>query len=401
MARIIIFDDGLGQFGPITDLRAAFEIRTGVLTTAGRIAAAFPRLLSGYWVPERLRALVAERANAPVNRTPEEELILLVSGRWAMPDSDLRLEVNEAAVEESTGHLVAALFRRADAEYFFKTGQLHERAVQKPLGKRLLYRYPWDILSVLDKTIPHDILTLRNFPTRLPADSASVVGSYPVVVHESAAVYPNVVFDAEHGPIFIAERAVIRPGAVLCGPCAIGPDSTVLDRALIKARTSIGPVCKVAGEVGGTVFQGYANKGHDGHLGDSWVGKWANFGAGTTNSNLLNTYNEVTMRVEPNGPRQRTGMTFLGAIVGDHVKFAINTRIITGTVIGTGAMIASAAPPPLTTPRFAWITDDGARTYRLDKFTETMKVVMARRNETPTQAYLEAIAAVHARAATG
>jgi UDP-N-acetylglucosamine diphosphorylase / glucose-1-phosphate thymidylyltransferase / UDP-N-acetylgalactosamine diphosphorylase / glucosamine-1-phosphate N-acetyltransferase / galactosamine-1-phosphate N-acetyltransferase len=401
MVRIIIFDDGLGQFGPITDLRAAFEIRTGLMTTAGRIAAAFPKRLAGYWVPDRLRAVVSERANALVNQTPEEESILCISGRWAMPDPDLKLEMNEAAIEESTGHVVAALFRRADAEYFFKTGQLHERAHQKVIGKRLLYRFPWDILSVLDKTLPHDILSVRNFPTRLPNDDAVVIGSHPVIVHETAAVYPNVVFDAEHGPILVAERAVIRPGAVLCGPCAVGHDSTIIDRALIKARTSIGPVCKIAGEVGGTIFQGYANKGHDGHLGDSWVGKWVNFGAGTTNSNLLNTYGEVTMRVEPNGPRQRTGLTFLGAIVGDHAKFSICTRLMTGTVIGTGAMIASTAPAPLTTPRFAWITDDSSRTYRLDKFTETMKLVMARRNETPTQAYLDLLATVHARAQGG
>ena len=109
----------------------------------------------------------------------------------------------------------------------------------------------------------------------------------------------RLVLDAERGPIRIDRGAVIRPGAVICGPCSIGREAVVVDRALIKPDTVIGPVCKVGGEVGGTIFQGYSNKSHEGHLGDSWEGKWVNFGAGTSNSNLLNTYGEVTMQLEP------------------------------------------------------------------------------------------------------
>ncbi len=386
MVRLIIFDDGLGQFGPMTDLRAAFELRTGMLTTAGRITSAFPKRLAGYWAPERLRRILEERANAPVNRVPEEETVLCVNGRWAMPDGSWNLGVNTAVTEEATGHVVAACLRRADAQYFLSTGELPERIQPRSGGKRLLYRYPWDVLAILEETICHDIHNHRNFPTRL-VDESSVVGEHPVVVHESASIYPGVVFDCEQGPILVAEKAVIRPGTVLCGPCSIGHNCTIIDRALIKPRTVIGPNCKVAGEVGGTVFQGFSNKAHDGHLGDSWVGKWVNLGAGTTNSNLLNTYDEVSMRVETHGPQLRTGLTFLGAVIGDHAKLAINTRVMTGSVIGTGAMIASTAPPPLTTPRFSWITDDGIRPYRMDKFLETMKAVMARRSEPVTPAY--------------
>src|SRR5437773_1641909 len=147
MRRMIIFDDGRGQLGPMADLRASFEVRTGMFTTGNRIAAHRPRTLAGYWAPLRLGALVAERANAPVNVLPEEEELLLVNGRWAMPDARMHLEVGDVMTEEATGDVIAAVCRRADAEYFLNTGQLHERVQIQKLNARVLYKYPWDVLS--------------------------------------------------------------------------------------------------------------------------------------------------------------------------------------------------------------------------------------------------------------
>lgn len=400
---MIIFDDGLGHFGSMTDLRASFELRTGMYTTAGRAIIMRPKSLAGYWVPPRLEAILRERANAPVNELPQEEEVLCVNGRWAMPDFDMNLDLGSALVEKAPGgtaHVVMALLRRADAEYFLTTGELHERAHTTEVAQRVLYRYPWDVIAQLKQTIPADIFATRLPDAKVPGEHVAVIGDYPVEISASASIGPYVTFDASVGPILVCDHAVIRPGAVLCGPCSIGPHSTIIDRALIKSHTAIGPWCKVAGEVGGTIFQGYSNKAHDGHLGDSWVGKWVNFGAGTTNSNLLNTYTEVMMRVDAEGPRHRTGLTFLGAIVGDHAKFAINTRLMTGTMIGTGAMIATSTPPPTAVRRFSWLTDDGQRNYKLDKFLDVMKAVMARRHEAPSESYINAISEVHSRFTT-
>lgn len=398
MTRMIIFDDGRGRFGPMTDLRASFELRTGMLTTAGRLAGHWPKSLAGYWVPPRLAPVVAGRANAPVNELPSlDETVFCVNGRWSMPDDFGGLNTGQALLEPETGDVIAAMLRVSDAEYFLRNGSLPERATTRVHEERVLYRFPWDILALAWKTIPHDILATRMLDATVPGPDVAIMGDHPVEVHESARICPHVVLDATAGPIMVQERATIRPGAVLCGPCSVGRDSTVIDRALIKANTVIGPHCKVGGEVGATIFQGYSNKAHDGHLGDSWIGKWVNFGAGTTNSNLLNTYGDVPMRLEASGPRQRTGMTFLGCVVGDHAKFAINTRIMTGTVIGTGAMIATTAPPPATVKRFAWLTDDGERTYRVEKFIEVMRAVMARRKKEPSQAYLDALREVYER----
>ena len=397
---MIIFDDGLGELGPMTDLRAAFEVRTGMLTTGERIAARRGESLGGYWVPPRLAALVAERSDVPVNDLPAGKAFLCVNGRWKMPDRRLKLASGEAVVERDTGHVVAALLSREHAEAFLGSGELPADVATSDTSGAALYAYPWDVMAMLSEAIVEDIEAVRMLDAKVPAGLANVVGAHPVEVHESARLYPNVVLDAEQGPIVVHDRAVIRPGAVICGPCSIGRESVVVDQALVKPNTVIGPVCKIGGEVSGTIFQGNSNKAHDGHLGDSWVGEWVNFGAGTTNSNLLNTYGEIIMRLVPEGQRYRTGLTYQGAIVGDHVKFAIETRIMTGAVIGTGAMIATTAAPPTTVRRFAWLTDRGEQIFRLDKFIDTAARMMVRRNQVPTDVYIDALKALHAASGT-
>jgi UDP-N-acetylglucosamine diphosphorylase/glucosamine-1-phosphate N-acetyltransferase len=213
-----------------------------------------------------------------------------------------------------------------------------------------------------------------------------------------------VFLDATLGHIVIDDDAVVRPGAIICGPAYIGPHSHVLDRCLIKPNTVIGPHCKVAGEIGGTIFQGFANKAHDGHLGDSYIGEWANLGAGTTNSNLLNTYGEVIAKAfgpdgKP-GSNERTGEQFLGAIIGDHGKFAICTRIMTGAIVGTGTMWAATAPVTGTVPRFSWVTDAGVKPFAMAKFIEVARAVMGRRKVAMSAAYIARLTELHRRDTT-
>jgi len=401
MTRVIVFDDGQGQFGAMSDLRASFEIRTGMLTNAGRIANLWPRRLAAVHVPEPLRAIVSERANAPVNQLPgDEEVLLCLNGRWSNPDTSIKLGPGEAIEEGPTGHIVAAALRLADAQLLLSSGTLPDRArVVNSTQERVLMLYPWDVIAGAGQAIASDILATRMVDAIVPSH-AEVVGSFPVEVHRSAKLLANVVLDAEHGPIKIHERATIRPFAVLSGPCSIGADSVVMDHAHIKSNTVIGPSCKVAGEIGATIFQGFANKSHEGHLGDSWVGKWANLGAGTTNSNLLNTYGEVTMSPEPDGLRMKTGRMFLGAVIGDHVKTAIGSRIMTGSMLGTGAMIALSTFAPASVKRFAWLTDAGEKSYMLLSFLATAKHVMERRDRTMSSAYEARVRWLHAQYAT-
>jgi len=398
-AAMIIFDDGRSHLGPMTDLRAAFEVRSGMHTTARRLAGAFPRMLSAYWVPPRLAPLVAQRADAPVNQLPGDELILCVNGRLALPDALPMPEPGEAVIESGTDDIVAACLRRADAEYMLRTGTLGERVRRRSHPSRVLYRFPWDLIAMLEGALRYDLDRVVMPDAQVVRNHAEVCGGYAVGADVSARIMPGVTFDAELGPVYIGPRATIRPGSVIIGPAAIHCDAVVLDRAVIRPGTVVGPACKVAGEVSMTIMQGRSNKAHDGFVGHTWIGKWVNLGAGTVTSNLLNTYSPISMRIDVGGARHRTGQTFLGAILGDHVKTAIQTRLMTGSCIGTGSMLASTAAPPATVGPFTWLTDDGIRTFRLEKFLETMHAVMGRRGIIPDPVYIETVTKLHQQVA--
>jgi UDP-N-acetylglucosamine diphosphorylase/glucosamine-1-phosphate N-acetyltransferase len=399
---VVMVDDGRGSFGPLCDLRPIFGLRTGVSTNAERLAVALGAGIVGYRVPERLAAVVRESTGLPTNEMPAGERIAFVNGRLrslANLPHLLHGPLDQLLVSDA-GELIVGSLGRTAAELYLRTGELPS-GVRMQVAKAEFLSAPWHLLDGLGAAITDDVAHLLAHAdelgyARLPADHPGLMGSHAVIVHGSATVAPYVVFDASAGPIHIGPKAVLRPFSVLCGPCSIGSGSTVGERALIKSNTTCGPQCRLGGEIGGTSIVGYSNKTHDGHLGDSVIGEWVNLGAGTDNSNLLNTYGEVPMRLEPDGPRQRTGRIFLGAIIGDHVKCAIGTRLMTGTVIGTGAMIASSTPPSSTVHRFAWITDDGERRYALPKFTEVLRTVMKRRSLEPGPAYIAALERLHA-----
>ena len=105
-------------------------------------------------------------------------------------------------------------------------------------------------------------------------------------------------------------------------------------------------------------------------------------------------------RASPESPLERTGEQFLGAVIGDHVKTAICTRIMTGTVIHTGSMIATTAAATGCIGPFSWCTDEGARRYGLAKFVDTARAMMSRRGVKPTEAYLKRIEGLHAMVPT-
>lgn len=400
--QVYLFDDGKGRLAPLTDLRPAFAVRTGASTTLERIEQMLgdDDELAGVFVPGHLKALTEDSSELPVNALPEGmDSVLLVSGRCPLPPVNLKSVKPGTILVEHHGDkdqepAVVLACVKPDVAARILRGEVPTEGTTVT-KEHLLIRRPWDIRRFRDAAIKHDLARLAQVPgVALPRDVLQR-GQHPVVIRSGADVWPGVIFDTSHGPVVVADGATIRPGAVVVGPAYIGEDSTILDRALIKAHTAIGPRCKIAGEVGGTIFQGLANKAHEGHLGDSWVGEWVNFGAGTNNSNLLNTYAEVIAKATSNGSHERTGQTFLGTIVGDHAKFAISTRIMTGAVVHTGAMWAATAPVVGCVDAFSWATDAGHSAFRLPRFVDTAKVVMARRGVEPSEAYLERIRFLH------
>lgn len=418
MNRLVIFDDGKGQLDPLTDLRPVYSVRTGCLTTIERQSRFFGVRPGALWVPEGLRDLARVRSSDPVN--PEHlgtGNVTLLSGRCVLPPGGLmELTPGTWMLEEGSGDVIGACVDAASAVKFLTGGDKAIRTTLTMPAPSLLNR-PWHVRSFRDRAMRMDLELLllkpsdparegvgsddlfeapmEPLPPEADSPQAIVLPGHGVSIDRSAKVYPGAILDAENGPIVIARDAVIRPGAMLIGPCYVGPGSTMLERATIRPFTAIGPACKVNGEVGGTIFQGYANKAHDGYLGDAFVGEWVNLGAGTAVSNLLNTYGEVVSKASPRAPNERTGEIFLGPVIGDHVKTAICTRLMTGSVLATGGMFAGTAAVSGATERFAWRTDAGEQRFRVSKFIDTAKTVMARRRVEMPEVYAARLRALY------
>ena len=158
-----------------------------------------------------------------------------------------------------------------------------------------------------------------------------------VFAADNVKIGQYLVTDTSHGPIVIESGASIGPFCYLHGPVYIGRKSRVIEYAMLKEHVTVGHTTKIGGEVEASIIEPYTNKQHHGFLGHSYLGSWINLGAGTCNSDLKNTYGEVAMEI--NGHRKGTGMQFVGCIVGDYSKSAINTSIFTGKIIGVCSMV--------------------------------------------------------------
>jgi Sugar nucleotidyl transferase len=236
-------------------------------------------------------------------------------------------------------------------------------------------RGTFDLVTALERYLASDCVGFRAGAADPVPAGAIVLGDPSLVLCRGAVVEPGVVFDTRAGAVVLEAGAEVRSGSRLEGPLFVGEKSRVLGGHL-KASV-LGPRCTVKGELSTSVFLGYANKAHDGFVGHSVLGHWVNLGAGTTTSNLKNTYGEVALAV--GSVRLATGRQFLGSLIGDHAKTAIGTLLPTGTVVGTGANVFGAAPVPKYVPPFAWGAD-GAERMNEEGFLTVAARVMPRRD---------------------
>jgi UDP-N-acetylglucosamine diphosphorylase/glucosamine-1-phosphate N-acetyltransferase len=231
----------------------------------------------------------------------------------------------------------------------------------------------YDLVTALEHLLQPDAADFTNERGDGVPDGSTVLGDPGDVIILGGLVEPGVVFDVRQGVVVVEHGARVLAGTRLEGPVFVGPGAQVFGDTI--RWSVIGPQCKVRGEVATTVFVGFANKSHYGFLGHSVVGQWVNLGAGTTNSDLKNTYGTVRLRV---GAEQiDTGRQFLGSLIGDHVKTAIGTMLDTGTVIGCGANVFGTVRPPKYVPPFAW--GDTTKRVERDAFLTLARRVMPRR----------------------
>lgn len=189
------------------------------------------------------------------------------------------------------------------------------------------------------------------------------------------------VINAEAGPVYIDDDAIIQEGAIIIGPAAIGKSAMVAFGARIRSNTTIGPYCRVGGEVGNSVFHAYSNKAHDGFLGNSYIGEWCNLGANTNNSNLKNNYKPVSLYSYALNGFYDTGETFCGTFMGDYTKAGISTMLNTGTVAGVCSNVYGGGFQDKYIPSFIWGgRAEGYQPYRFDKAVEVIQATMGRRS---------------------
>lgn len=252
----------------------------------------------------------------------------------------------------------------------------------------------WDFVAQLSPQLNDDLAALA--PTvhasSLMYDS---IGSHSLTVEEGALVEPYVIFDATAGPIMVRREASIAAFTRVVGPCYIGAEAVIVgDRV---ANCSIGELSKIRGEISSSIVLGHSNKGHTGFVGHSYLGRWVNLGAGTTTSNLKNTYGSVQLWT-PRGIRD-TGQQFLGTLFGDHAKTGIGSMLTTGAVIGAGANVFGGSMPPKCVPPFAWGEREPYAAFGAAKFLDVAERVMARRHVVISERQRQQLALAHSERA--
>ncbi|MCZ8145361.1 GlmU family protein [Flavobacterium sp.] len=244
----------------------------------------------------------------------------------------------------------------------------------------LKIEHTWDIFAKNDAALREDfeLLTADRHSQPIPK-SVNVIAPENIFIEEGARL-EFVTLNAATGPIYIGKNAEIMEGSVIRGPFALCEEAQVKLATKIYGATTVGPHCRVGGEVNNSVLFAYSNKGHDGFLGNSVLGEWCNIGADSNNSNLKNNYEEVRLWSYETEGFARTGLQFCGLMMGDHSKCGINTMFNTGTVVGVSSNIFGSGFPRNFVPSFSWGGASGMTTYLTNKAFQTAKIVMARRH---------------------
>ena len=238
----------------------------------------------------------------------------------------------------------------------------------------------WDIFSLNKQAIQQDfdLITEGRKSQPIP-DGTRYINKEHIFIEEGAEI-TFAILNAASGPIYIGKNAKVMEGSVIKGPFGMCENAEVKMAARVSDSTTLGPYCKVGGEVSNSVLMGYSSKGHDGYLGNSVLGEWCNLGADTNNSNLKNNYAEVKLWDYNTGRFAKTGLQFCGLIMGDHSKCGINTMFNTGTVVGVSANIYGSGFPRNFVASFSWGGASGFTEYRTNKVFEVATIVMKRRN---------------------
>jgi UDP-N-acetylglucosamine diphosphorylase/glucosamine-1-phosphate N-acetyltransferase len=394
----IFEDDKFDQFFPLTYNRPVYELICGIDRIKDKIASFFPEAETILLCRDYLEKVLQSKTGQKINdfNIKNEDELLFINGR-VIPDKDLSKKLNFSQEEkflfcgEDLVSWKGTGLAFKNNENIFKA--LYVKDQIKPIKQKRevlsvevkLVSYLWDLVDLNKSEIENDFerlkpnLDFKNIFKRNQIDDRALIYDIEkVYLTKGCQIDGQVVLDARGGPIFIGDGVTIQSQTRVEGPGCIG-EGSILVGGKIREGTSIGPVCRVGGEVEQSIFLGYSNKYHEGFLGHSYVGEWVNLGALTTNSDLKNNYSPV--RVMLKGEMVDSGLVKVGSFLGDHVKTGIGTLLGTGMVVGFatnifgGGMIREKS-----IPSFYWGDTSKLEEFELEKAIKTAQIVMERRN---------------------
>ncbi len=369
----ILFDESNVRTNllPLTFMRPVADIRLGIMTIREKwekmLKTRTSTLTDSYL--SRKFPIVKEKENILINGSvcPNDEIINAIR----------KLKPNQTVISCDT--IIALHVSEEELDHI---GDSSTEGIEEiTIGDApIRIGHTWDIFAKNDAAIREDFILLTKGRKSQPLSSSNrILGEENIFVEKGARI-ECATLNATTGPIYIAKDAEIMEGAVIRGPVALCDGAQVKMAAKIYGPTTIGPKCRVGGEVNSSVLFGYSNKAHDGFLGHSVIAEWCNLGADTNTSNLKNTYDEVRLWSYAKRTFINTHLQFCGLIMGDHSKCGINTMFNTGTVVGVNANIFGSGFQRNFIPSFTWGGTSGYANYDLKKAIEVAENVCKRRN---------------------
>ncbi|NLH14979.1 MAG: hypothetical protein GX455_00215 [Phycisphaerae bacterium] len=389
--RLILIDrtESLrANFYPLAYSRPIWELRCGITSLAEKLVARLGLSDVACFVPDYMAAVYRQKTAWVVNdlsKLSGDDLILL-DGRVKAEGLDKAVKGPSEIVLDGEGNVLYARIDRASAaklpcdsiEAFVSSAAATLTKSQRILAT---WNYTWDLVLANPGQITKDFAIMGHDGIEGTVEQPNAVrgNRSDVFVARGALVHPMVVIDAEQGPVYLDEGVQVHPFTRIEGPCYIGKKSILLG-AKCREGNSIGPMCRIGGEVEESIVQGYSNKYHDGFLGHAYVGEWVNLGALTTNSDLKNDYTTVSVMLD--GKKSiDTGSTKVGSLIGDHTKTSVGVFLNTGAFVGAMAILmATGKPLPKHIPSFAWFVE-GVVTKGFGRASvyQTARMAMSRR----------------------
>lgn len=381
--NIVLFDgDEWAKLRPLTLTKPVGELRMGILTFKERWQKCLPGNYSYLTVPYLAKKF-------PLHATDEN---LFINSSF-FPENHLLEQIHQLNYGESIWkekHLIAVKTSIED----FRNWQKNDQSFS--IKKEVLHIHQlWDLFHQNTKAIRFDFeICTKNRISQEISSTNGVIQPENIFI-EAGAKVEFAILNASNGPIYIGKNAEIMEGSMIRGDFALCNDATINMGTKVYAGTTVGPHCKVGGEINNSIVMGYSNKGHDGFLGNSVIGEWCNLGADTNNSNLKNNYSNIRIWDYSLQDYIDTGLQFFGMIMGDFSKSAINSQFNTGTLVGVSANVFQNGFPPKFIPSFSWGGNNNSPAFDLDKSFEAAAKMMERRKKIFTEYDQEILTHIH------